>query len=258
MPLPNDPVPASGAASAYDTRACALRRYGAGALAEARRQSGVSLVFDWFRRLVPRSADFFVLFERHSAATVAAAEALSQLVRGEGDQVSLVATIRDREHDADDVTREVLTQVRQTFLTPFDRGAIIGLIAAMDDVTDEIQSCASAVETYDFKDFAPEMREMAAHICRALHQIDEALPLLRDVPRNGSKLHELTGDIVRAEGEVDLIHERGLKANFIAAKTSGRTVEFIVNREIFKHLEKVADSFEDVANQIDGIVIDYA
>ena len=215
-------------------------------------------MFNWFRRLVPSSADFFVLFERHSAATVAAGEALAQLVRGEGDRTSLLHTIRDREHDADDLTREVLTEVRQTFLTPFDRGAIIGLIAAMDDVTDEIQSCASAIETYDFQDFAPEMREMAAHICRALHLIDEALPLLREVPRNGAKLHDLTGRIVRAEGDVDIIHERGLKANFIAAKQSGETVPFIVNREIFKHLEKLADAFEDVANQIDGIVIDYA
>lgn len=215
-------------------------------------------MFDWFRRLVPSSADFFILFERHSAATVAAGEALAQLVRGEGDRVSLLHTIRDREHDADDLTREVLTQVRQTFLTPFDRGAIIGLIAAMDDVTDEIQSCASAIETYDFEDFAPEMREMTAHICRALHMIDEALPLLREVPRNGAKLHDLTGQIVRAEGDVDIIHERGLKANFAAAKENGQTVPFIVNREIFKHLEKLADAFEDVANQIDGIVIDYA
>lgn len=215
-------------------------------------------MFNWFRRLVPNSADFFILFERHNAATVAAGEALAQLVRGEGDRRTLLVRIRDREHEADDIIREVLTEVRHTFLTPFDRGAIIGLIAAMDDVTDEIQSCASAIEIYDFADFAPDMQEMAVHICRALHKIDEALPLLRDVPRNGARLHALTGDIVRAEGEVDLIHERGLKANFVEASASGQTVPFIVNREIFKHLEKVADAFEDVANQIDGIVIDYA
>jgi predicted phosphate transport protein (TIGR00153 family) len=215
-------------------------------------------VFDWFRRLVPRSADFFVLFERHSAAMVAAAEALAQLVRGEGDRTAHLDTIRDREHEADDIIRDVLTAVRQTFLTPFDRGVITSLIVSMDDVIDEIQSCASAVEIYDFADFAPDMREMAEHICRALHKIDEALPMLRDVPRNGNRLHALTGEVVRAEGEVDLIHERGLKANFAAAKQNGQTVAFIVNREIFKHLEKIADAFEDVANQIDGIVIDYA
>lgn len=215
-------------------------------------------MFDWFRRLVPKSADFFILFERHSAATVAAGEALAKLVRCEGDRMALVHEIRDREHEADDVIREVLHEVRQTFLTPFDRGAITGLIGAMDDVTDEIQSAASAIETYEIAEFAPDMKAMAEHICRALHQIDVALPLLRDVSRNGAKLHELTREIVNAEGEVDVIHTRGLKANFAAATADGDAVRFIVDREIFKHLEKIADAFEDVANQIDGIVIDYA
>ena len=215
-------------------------------------------MFDWFRRLVPKSADFFVLFERHSTATVAAGEALAKLVRGEGDRVTLIHEIRDREHDADDVIREVLHDVRQTFLTPFDRGAITGLIGAMDDVTDEIQSAASAIETYGFTDFGPDMQEMTVLICGALHKIERALPMLRDVPRNGRELHDLTREIVTAEGEVDVIHTRGLMANYAAAKADGDTVQFIVNREIFKHLEKIADAFEDVANQIDGIVIDYA
>lgn len=215
-------------------------------------------MFDWFRRLVPKSADFFILFERHSAATVTAGEALAKLVRGEGDRTALVHEIRDREHDADDVIREVLHEVRQTFLTPFDRGAITGLIGAMDDVTDEIQSAASAIETYEITEFAPDMKTMAEHICRALHQIDAALPLLRDVTRHGAKLHDLTREIVTAEGEVDVIHTRGLKANFATATADGDAVRFIVDREIFKHLEKIADAFEDVANQIDGIVIDYA
>jgi uncharacterized protein len=215
-------------------------------------------MLDWFRRLIPQSGDFFTLFERHNAATVAAAEALAQMIRGDGDQRQLVGTIRDREHEADDVIREVLSEVRQTFLTPFDRGAITGLIGAMDDVTDEIQSCASAIETYNVTSFDPDMVVMAEKICKAVHMIDEALPLLRDVTRSGRKLHELTGAIVSAEGDVDVIHTRGLIANFARAKADGDTVQFIVSREIFKHLEKVADAFEDVANHIDGIVIDYA
>ena len=81
---------------------------------------------------------------------------------------------------------------------------------------------------------------------------------MRDVPRNGARLHQLTREIVTAEGEVDIIHTRGLKANYATSLKDHNTVRFIINREIFKHLEKIADAFEDVANQIDGIVIDYA
>jgi predicted phosphate transport protein (TIGR00153 family) len=215
-------------------------------------------VLDWFRRLIPQSGDFFTLFERHSAACVAAAEALARLIGGEGDSGKLCAEIRDREHEADEIIRTVLNEVRQTFLTPFDRGAIIGLIGAMDDTIDEIHACASAIELYDFSDFEPEMNEMAEKVLGATRMIDKGLPLLRDVARNGDALHELTAQVVAVEGEVDSIPDRALKNNFARARETGDTLRFLVGREIYKHLERIADEFEDVANQIDGIVVDHA
>jgi predicted phosphate transport protein (TIGR00153 family) len=215
-------------------------------------------VFDWFRRLIPQSGDFFSLFEHHSAACVAASEALAKLIKGEGDSAQLCAEIRDREHEADDIIRHVLNEVRQTFLTPFDRGAIIALIGAMDDTIDEINACASAVELYDFSDFEPEMKEMVEKVVGAIRMIDKGLPMLRDVPRNGDKLHAMTERVVSIEGEVDVIHDRGLKSNYARTQGTGDTLHFLVSREIYKHLERIADEFEDVANQIDGIVVDHA
>ena len=215
-------------------------------------------MFGWFQRLLPQSGDFFALFERHSAACVAAAEALCELINGKGDHAELSRAIRDREHEADEIIREVLSEVRQTFLTPFDRGAIIGLIGAMDDTIDEIQACASAIELYEIRSFEPEMQRMAAEILAAVKLVDSGLPLLRDITRNGQKLHELTARIVAAEGGVDLIHVAGLRSNFARAKEGGDPVRFIVVREILNHLEKIADKFEDVANQLDGLAVDHA
>jgi predicted phosphate transport protein (TIGR00153 family) len=215
-------------------------------------------MFGWFQRLLPQSGDFFNLFEKHSAACVAAAQALSQLVGGEGEASAHITAIRDREHDADEVIRQVLGEVRQTFLTPFDRTAIIGLIGAMDDVVDEIQACASAIELYSVDSFEPEMKSMAGEIVAAVGLIDQALPLLRQITRNGHQLHTLTARIVAMEGQVDLLHAQGLKANFARAKARGDTVQFIVVREIYKHLEKISDAFEDVANHIDGLTVDHA
>ena len=215
-------------------------------------------MLDWFRRMIPQSGDFFTLFERHSAACVAAATALVKLTNGDGDSAKLCAEIQDREHDADEIIRHVLNEVRHTFLTPFDRGAIIALIGAMDDTIDEIHACASAIALYDFSDFEPEMKEMADMVLAATRMIDQGLPLLRDVPRNGDRLHDLTAQVVRMEGEVDDIHERALKSNFTRAKDTGDILRFMVGREIYKHLERIADEFEDVANHIDGIVVDHA
>ena len=215
-------------------------------------------MFGWFQRLLPQSSDFFTMFERHSSASVVAAEALSKLVHGEGERDALVIEIRQREHQADEIIREVLNEVRQTFLTPFDRGAIIGLIGAMDDTIDEIQACAAAIELYGFTAFEPEMKVMATEIVGAVKLIDQGLPMLRDITRNGKKLHDLTSRLVAAEGDVDHIHSAGLRSNFARATDTGDTVRFIVVREILKHLEKIADAFEDVANQIDGLAVDHA
>ena len=89
--------------------------------------------------------------------------------------------IFEREHDADEIIREVLKTVRQTFLTPFDRSAITALIGSMDDAIDEMQAAASAVELYEVKDFGQEMRDMAAIIVDSARLVAEAMPLLRDV-----------------------------------------------------------------------------
>lgn len=215
-------------------------------------------MFGWFQRLLPKSGDFFSMFERHADACVEAADALAKLTRSQGDAGQWISTIRDREHDADDVIREVLYSVRRTFLTPFDRGAITSLIGAMDDTIDEMQAAASAIELYEIRAFEPEMQAMADKIVEAVGLFSKAMPLLRDIERNGARLHKLTERIVKLEGEVDLIHQAGLKANFQRHRIDGDHIAFIISREIFKHLEKIADAFEDVANQIDALVIDHA
>lgn len=168
-----------------------------------------------------------------------------------------ILEVHKREHDADDVIREVLTTVRRTFLTPFDRGAITGLIGAMDDAVDEMHAAAAAVDLYELDRFEPEMKEMVAIISDAARLTAEAMPLLRNVARNAPSLHKLTERLVQLEGEADLVHARGLKSAF-ARDAQTNTLAFIVAREIYKHLERITDSFEDVANEIDGIVIDHA
>jgi predicted phosphate transport protein (TIGR00153 family) len=215
-------------------------------------------MFAWFQRLLPKSGDFFSMFERHGAATIAAAEALDAMVRSKTDTASAVRVIRDCEHQADEVIRETLHAVRQTFLTPFDRGAITSLIGSMDDVIDEMQGAAMAVEMYGITEFDPQMQEIGAITLEAARLIGEALPLLRDIARNGHRLHELTGQLVGLEGKVDMLYVAGMKAQYLKTRDGSKTLDFIVVRELYKHLERIADAFEDVANEIDALVIDHA
>lgn len=228
-----------------------------GVLTLVAEKSKVGPMFAWLQRLMPKSSGFFELFEAHAVALTSAADAMGRVVQGGASMHENVREIFEREHDADQIIREVLQTVRQTFITPFDRSAITALINAMDDAIDEMQAAASAIELYEVREFGQEMKDMAAIIVDCARLVAEAMPLLRKVGANGSRLHELTERLVRMEGHADEIHSSGLKQAFEAHR-SGDALQFVVQREIFKHLERIVDAFEDVANVIDGIVIDHA
>ncbi|WP_239016929.1 DUF47 family protein [Sphingomonas ginkgonis] len=217
----------------------------------------VTSMFAWFQRLLPSQGNFFDLFEAHAVAVVAAANAIGRAFEGGSALAENIREIDEREGEADDVIREVLTTVRRTFLTPFDRGAITSLIGSMDNAIDEMQSAARAIDIYEVGQFEPGMRDIAGIIVDAARLTAEAMPLLRDVGRNGARLHELTGRLVRMESHADEVHAAGLKRAFQDYAKSD-SVRFMVCREIYKHLERIVDAFEDVANEIDGLVIDHA
>jgi len=213
-------------------------------------------LFQWFQRLLPQKGDFFRLFEAHAATLVAAAQALQELTNDDASTEQVLRVIRDREHEADELIRRVLTEVRATFLTPFDRGAITSLIGAMDDAIDEMLASARAIDLYGVRELRPEMKEIVGVISEAASVTAEAVPLLRNLKANGAKLHGLTARIVGLEGTADDLHAAGLRRAFEVARAD--PLQFAVTREVFKNLEKVADAFEDVANEIDGIVIDHS
>jgi hypothetical protein len=196
------------------------------------------------------------MFEAHAATVVGAAEALQQLASGDSTTSDVLKIIRVREHEADEIIRQVLTEVRRTFLTPFDRGAITSLIAAMDDAIDEMLAAARAIDLYELSELRDEMKQIVALIVEAAKVTAEAVPLLRNISANGARLHELTGKVVGLEGDADEVHAAGLKRAFQSARDN--PLQFAVAREVYKNLERVMDEFEDIANEIDGIVIDHA
>jgi hypothetical protein len=210
----------------------------------------------WFQALMPKQGRFFDQFEAHAATLVAGAAALDRLFSGDGDIAAHIAEIVDREHQADDITRDVLQDVRRVFVTPFDRSAITDLIGVMDDSIDQMNQTAMSIELYGVTVFAPEMRAMVAVVVEAARVTAEAIPLLRSVGSNAAALHTLTARLVELEGQADEFHATGLKA--LLKATANEPMQFIIGREIYSHLERTADRFEDIANEIQGLVIDHA
>ena len=159
------------------------------------------------------------------------------------------------EHDADNITREVLTAVRRSFITPFDRGDIKNLITSMDDAIDQMQQTAKAVMLFEVRVFEPPMREMGRLLVECANLVGRALPLMLAIGQNVNMLTAITEELTKLEGHVDDLQDIGLKELFLKHR-DGNAMDFIVGFEIYDHLEKVADRFDDVANEINSIVIE--
>jgi predicted phosphate transport protein (TIGR00153 family) len=213
-------------------------------------------MLEWFHRLMPREHQFIGLFERHAAVLALAAQSLRHMLDG-GDQVTRhCAEVVRREEEADEITRSVLHAVRSTFITPFDRSDIKNLITAMDDAVDQMQKTAKAIMLFEMTAFEPEMRAMADALVDCARLVERAIPLLGGISRNAGQLNEICLQITRLEGQGDEIHERGLKSLYARART-GDVLDFIRGNEVYDHLEKAVDRFDDVANQIQGVVIEH-
>ena len=212
----------------------------------------------WFHALMPKEHRFFDLFAEHSRAVLAGAEALRAMLEG-GDAIARnYQIVMDRENDADNATREVLIAVRRSFITPFDRGNIRDLITAMDNSIDQMQKTAKAVKLFDVMTFTKQQKDMADAIVKCAHLVQEGLPLLQSITAEAGRISSITAQISALEGIADDLHDVGMRELYLAnAASGGKGLDFFVGNEVYDHLEKVVDRFDDVANVMHGIVIEH-
>jgi predicted phosphate transport protein (TIGR00153 family) len=209
----------------------------------------------WFQSLLPREDRFFELYNRHARILVLGAEALRELLNG-GSGVSAAAMqVIALEAQADAVARDMLLLVRRTFITPFDRSDIKDLINTLDDTIDQMQKTAKAVLLFEVDRVKPEMAQMGDRIVEAAKLTLEAVGLLGALRDNAARLNTITEAIIRLEDDTDTLNDNGVKSLFTQHR-DGNAMHYIIGVEIYDHLEKVMDRFEDVANRISGIVIE--
>jgi predicted phosphate transport protein (TIGR00153 family) len=209
----------------------------------------------WFRKLMPREDRFFDLFAEHAETVVGGAEALQKLLAGGDDVERQCQEIIDLEDKADAIAREVLQAVRKSFITPFDRGDIKDLIESMDDAIDMMHKTVKTVTLFQQKSFDPLMQEMGGTIVEAARLTAEAVPLLNGIGTHAARLAAIAEEVTRVEERSDELHDAGLRDLF---QRHGKTdpMAYLIGSEIYGQLEKVVDRFEDVADEISGIVIE--
>jgi predicted phosphate transport protein (TIGR00153 family) len=203
-------------------------------------------------RFLPNDESFFDQFEKHGRRTVDGCRALLELVTTPGDMVSRAKAISEIESDCDRITHAVVAQLHKTFITPLDRNDIHRLITKMDDVMDYVEAGAERLALYELTVFTPEVGGMAATLLKSAERVLEAVTGLRDL-KNPSAILAKCVEINRLENETDGQLRTALARLFREEKDP---ITIIKWKEIYELFETATDRCEDVANIIEGVVLE--
>lgn len=201
--------------------------------------------------LFPKDHKFFDLFREDAANLRKGALALQDLVDHYEDVERKYQGIKAIEHQGDNITHELFTRLRDTFVTPLEREDIHGLSSGLDDVLDCIEGVASRMWTYHMEQPTPEVKKLVEIIVKAVDQIFEAVDHLESL----AHVHAFCKQINILEYQADVICREAIADLFAKAETAAEIKNLIMLKEIYTRLEIAADRCEDVANVIEEIIV---
>lgn len=211
-----------------------------------------------FGKLLPREGNFFELFNQHAERIVEAARAFSQLVANYNDPHLREQYNRDvdnAERAADRVTHDVNRMIHQTFITPIDRDQIHTLINTMDDVADLIQDSAETLALYDVRQVNDEITRLTDLSVKCCERVKDAVALISKLadPASAEAALKTCEEIDRLESDADRVMRSAMSKLF---REEPDVREVIKMKAIYELLETITDKCEDVANVIEGIVLE--
>jgi len=212
----------------------------------------------FFGKLLPRETNFFDMFNQHADRIMEAARAFSNMVANYNDVPLREKYNRDvdnAERAADRVTHEVNKALHKTFITPIDREQIHGLINTMDDVADLIQDSAETMALYDVRYMTEDIVRLTDISVKCCERVRDAVKLLDKIadPSVADAALKTCEEIDRLESDADRVMRSAMSKLF---REEADVREVIKLKAIYELLETITDKCEDVANLIEGIILE--
>jgi predicted phosphate transport protein (TIGR00153 family) len=211
-----------------------------------------------FGKLLPREGNFFEMFNEHGKYIAEGARAFMSMVQYYSDpslRVKYAADVDAAEKQADRITADVNRLLHKTFITPLDREQIHGLINAMDDILDLLQDCSEVMSLYDLQSVNEDVMrlgEISAKCCERVQHAVSLLPKLSQASVAEAAL-KTCEEIDRLESDADRVMRSAMGKLF---RDNIEVRELIKLKAVYEHLESISDRCEDVANIIEGIVLE--
>jgi len=203
-------------------------------------------------RLMPREGKFFDLFNAHADRILEGSRELAAMMGTFTDLEAHAQRIDAAERAADKITHEAIALLHKTFITPFDRDQIHQLITAMDDILDLIQDVAESIALYDLRRITPEAQQLAEICQMSCERVRDTVGLLTNV-KHADAIMKNCEEIDRLESDADRVMRAALSKLF---RDESDIKQVIKLRVIYDLLESITDRCEDVANVVEGIVLE--
>ncbi|MGZ8316537.1 MAG: DUF47 domain-containing protein [Telluria sp.] len=207
-----------------------------------------------FGRLMPTEGKFFELFNQHADLCVKGASEMVALMTNFDDLDHRVHAIESIEKQADKITYSAIDMLHKTFITPIDRDDIHKLITRMDDILDLMEDAAQTVSLYDLKAVTPEAKRLAELALSCTEKVKDAVALLHNMD-NSRQIVSICEEIDRLESDADHVMRAAMSKLF---RDEPDVRNLIKMKAIYEILETVTDRCEDVANIIEGIIVENA
>jgi hypothetical protein len=204
---------------------------------------------------MPKSDDFFSDFEAQAAAVVEGAVLLKALLDDFTDVPRKCQAIKDVEHRADDITHRAFARLHTQFITPFDRSEIHRILSRIDDVLDLADAAAERLGLYDIDVVLPEARELAAVLVEQVRKMEEGVKGLRNMKKDPKRVLEACREMNVLENQADTLTRQTMAKLF---KRGNDPLTVMKWKEIIDLIEDATDRAEDVANVLEGVVLEHA
>lgn len=208
-------------------------------------------MLSWF---VPREAKFFDMFRDSTDVVVEGAKELIAMIDDLNHVEDHAKNIKNLEHKADKVTHRAVEALHSTFITPFDRDDIYRLVSKMDDMMDYMDAASQRFYLYDIQTVTPEIRELGNIILLSAESVRAAVAGLENL-KSSAKTIAHCAEVNRLENQADNVLRVGMAKLF---RENIEIKDLIKLKEILELLESVTDRCKDVANIVEGIVLDHA
>jgi hypothetical protein len=205
-------------------------------------------------RLLPREGKFFDYFNQHAEHAVQAAVELKALLSDIGDLERRSRGIEKHEKQADQITHQTMQLLHKTFITPLDRDEIHQLITTMDDTLDLMEDIAQCLFLYDVRAVTAEAQKLAEICVTCTEKVRDAVGRLESM-KHPDAILKICAEIDRLEADADHVMRTAMAKLFREEPDAKQIIKL---KEIYQLLESVTDKCEDVANLIEGIVLENA